>query len=1352
MTTVIDVSGPRGADGLDGSYATIYNSGYKSGNHGSDATNPTWGVDAGGQLNSFIKVQIIDNIDGASIECLGKYRPPGYGVYNYQKTFSCKNVNVFILRADGARGDSGMNATRGANGGRGGTITLQMDDTDSGLLMLFVTAWTPSISYSLDVNGGNGGKAGRHGTPGKGGPGGRGGSSYSWSETHHDRNGNRITRYYTNPGGSSGPWGSDGQRPTFTLFNGIAGINGIFRFLIKNSITNVVTEYNEIYDIRLQNVITHSTTGAYEPDAQIIIDSINVYNKSNTPTPRSPPLRGTDLLHLTATMTGLERMFPAFDINGHSINIQFPIELTRVSHMNSMVVGHVTKVIWEVKNTSNVDFGAQAKNKRLIRVRLGKVGGEILPSALKFGLKPDQQGVSTIPPVQNMENEYIFEIPLLRAGKTLKLEAVLTLIEAEAFEYVDFWLYLELGKIAEPSIPKIIHILSFDVRASTIYRGFPQGFYPDVLLVTNHKTTRNEYLAWVKLFKEILGLRFFIWDISQMGHFSLMKDITTLYSNEPTTLMKDLSGKTIIVLNNEFEYGEYGQKFTPQNFILKHEWIEAIHKNDNNAGKNECVNILDELLINAFEEFRENKSEFENCRGFTQYLMGKEKDPLVEIPPDNIEENITEENITEKNIPEKNIPEENIPEENDSEENDSEENNLEEDNYEQFDIRQLTNDPAKLINEITEVHIRPKFFFNMEKRMRKKASKIDKNLRKLRPHFQHHVIYQWNNVKLRLFQFKKNREKKGGNVIIIPSMTTTKRRLIFSAASWRKSTVEFISSTINLRGIIAGLGIDNHFRILEMIFITGPLDDDEEVNDIGLFLMGGHRILNEEEKHVAELLKQQIIYDIAVELSTICDGIGGNSSLKDEEILVIMENLRRLVWKVESLSGKTCLPQETTNENLLPTISEENEDTSSLLLTYETELEQTNALLNNEMEPEQTNLDENINCSDIIPNCSDVIPNCSDIIPDINDKGTTFNGFDTAGGDVGVENEIIFYMFPVKQDTPLGEWMMDTLAQLYAFIKCLRSGIYQSILPNRRTAKMQQQSMDLLHRIGDATIVDFTDPRSSEKLEYLNAKIDNCVLKENDIENEELFDLPTSSLKKKISLNSINYAASSLKEKTSLGSINGVELSLSNKESLSSIYGVVDSQDSFPDNSVPTNLVSIQYDNSTEIPSLMSIASGLSFASSMTRATKMSSSSFSYSGPSASRSRIPYKKLDPTRQKTIKSFKKGAKLQLRIMIQKYYKQWKKESGILDLSRKDLRRKAMETIFEPFEQLVDNTLYGRNFQKKGDGLVGGVKNIIISYSKYNKLKEAEMQRIDNMEDIIVKFRIFQKKMILDTIIE
>ncbi|CAG8558908.1 27870_t:CDS:10, partial [Dentiscutata erythropus] len=843
MTTVIDVSGPRGANGLNGSSAAIYSFGLENGNHGSDATNPTMGTDAG---DIELKITEIDSIDGASIEFLGQYRTPGYVVHDYQNTFSCEKVSLFILRArgdgghggnggNGAEGYSGMDATRstpgtdggrggndgnagagtrqaliliykalliltinisdyvyiysGANGGKGGTITLHMNDTDSGLLMLFVAAWTPNISYSLDAYGGRGGNAGCHGLPGIGGQGGRGGYSYSWSETDGSRD--QIISYYSNPGGSQGPSGS----------NGIMGLTLISYF--ASSVTNDVTEYNEIYDIRLHEVITHSTTGAYEPDAKIIIDSIIVYNKSNTPTPRrdirvninntiwiynqklkehillpqmidkltikeincnqpfsfllggyvvdkpGPPLRVTDLLHLTATMTGIERIFSAFDFNGHSINIQFPIELTRVLHMNSMVVDHAVKVIWEVKNTSKVDFGVQAKNERLIRVRLSKVGGEVSPSALKFGLKSDQKGVSTIPPVQNMENEYIFEIPLLKAGETLKLEAALTLTEAEVFEFADFWLYLELGKIAEPSIPKIVHILSFGVRVSIIYRGFPQGFYPDVLLVTNHKTTRDEYLEWVKLFKEILGLRFFIWDISQMGHFSFIRDIQTLYSNEPTTLMKDLSGKTMIILDNEFVYGEYGQKVTARNFILKSEWIEAIHKNDNNAGKEECVNVFDELLTNAFEEFRENKSEYENVRGFSQFLMGKEKVPLENVPPDNTEENIPKENNLEENNLEKNNLEENDPEESNSEEDILEE---------QCDIKQLTNDPAKLIEEITEV------------------TKIDKNLRKLRPHFQHHVIYEWKNVKLRLFQSKKNREKKGGSVIVIPSMTTTKRR------------------------------------------------------------------------------------------------------------------------------------------------------------------------------------------------------------------------------------------------------------------------------------------------------------------------------------------------------------------------------------------------------------------------------------------------------------------------------------------------------------------------------------------------------------------------------------------------
>ncbi|CAG8653851.1 5883_t:CDS:2, partial [Paraglomus occultum] len=367
-----------------------------------------------------------------------------------------------------------------------------------------------------------------------------------------------------------------------------------------------------------------------------------------------PPLRATDLLRLTATMTGLRKTFPAFDIEGRVINIQYPIEFTHISHLNSMVVGQTAKVKWGVQNTSNVDFGALAPNGRRIRVRLEKKAGEVSRSALKFGLKTEQQGVATVPPVQTLEREYIFEIPLLRAGQTLQLEASLELSEAEIFEYAEFWIYLELGQITAPSLPNVVHIQSFNVRVSTIYRGFPAGFYPDVLLVTNHKTARDEYMAWADLLKQQLGLRFFVWDISQMGHFGFTRPIPTLFSSEPTTLMKDLAGKTMIILDNEFEYGDYARTVTALSFVMKCEWLQAMHENDNKfvfncfieiaspfffvslrksslpdrfyvvcakADRNARLVALEEFARTPFEAWKQTKYSFEHVQNLTHHLM-----------------------------------------------------------------------------------------------------------------------------------------------------------------------------------------------------------------------------------------------------------------------------------------------------------------------------------------------------------------------------------------------------------------------------------------------------------------------------------------------------------------------------------------------------------------------------------------------------------------------------------------------------------------------------------------------------------------------------------------------------------
>jgi len=90
--------------------------------------------------------------------------------------------------------------------------------------------------------------------------------------------------------------------------------------------------------------------------------------------------------------------------------------------------------------------------------------------------------------------------------------------------------------------------------------------------------TRNEYVAWDTLLRQRLGLRFFLWDISLMGHFSLTKRISTSFSKESTTtLMKDHVGKTFIILNNEFEYvyGDESRMVTALDFMVKQEVGDA---------------------------------------------------------------------------------------------------------------------------------------------------------------------------------------------------------------------------------------------------------------------------------------------------------------------------------------------------------------------------------------------------------------------------------------------------------------------------------------------------------------------------------------------------------------------------------------------------------------------------------------------------------------------------------------------------------------------------------------------------------------------------------------------------------
>lgn len=217
----------------------------------------------------------------------------------------------------------------------------------------------------------------------------------------------------------------------------------------------------------------------------------------------------------------------------------------------------------------------------------------------------------------------------------------------------------------------------------------------------------------------------------------------------------------------------------------------------------------------------------------------------------------------------------------------------------------------------------------------------------------------------------------------------------------------------------------------------------------------------------------------------------------------------------------------------------------------------------------------------------------------------------------------------------------DMLAQLYAFIKSLRAGLHQRILPNRRTARVQKQAMDLLHRIGDASIIDFADPRSKAKLKSLQQQ------KPVTVDQEKSFEYLNS--------NQAFGTMSNIQELPTYNTTPNTIWDGFQDRTLNTPLFKSDSQTTM----YPSDYFTYPANDISKPITPMSLASGLSFTSAMTSATRMSSASFSIQGTSASRSRITYKKLDPQRRRTIESFKGEVKLHLRKLIRKHYKNWEK---------------------------------------------------------------------------------------------
>jgi hypothetical protein len=512
----------------------------------------------------------------------------GNGCYGHRGS----DATQYSWGSDGGRGgdggDGGM-ATSGARGGDGGNIVVTLSEDDTPLLMLLHHA----------VKQGAGGIAGKNGIGGAGGSGGSGGSSYSWTTTSSSRNSDGTysthTHYHSNPGGSDGPSGSSGSNGNARVVAGANGEVGSFAIRVTDGTSS--TTYESRYDLRLVS-FSHENLNedaVYEPREVVRVFDLEVENVGGMPTPKkdelslalatggwvkpepgelkcrpglppgerfkvpgelrfriadhtpdkpSEPLEVEESIYQRAMLPSVHRDFESYQ-TGDAIQqgkfvIRYPARLSAVSNLNSLAAGEATRIRFTVTNQSRFSLGTASETKRVLRVRVATSEDSELGDEHVELVIAGPGGDQVIAP----QAGWTHELATLGAGEETTVELVAR-IKAGAPEYLRFGaiVTLELGEIDAPEKPRPIQLRGFDVRVA---RPFAVSD-ADLLLVVNHRTTREEIEAWEQV-GERLAFKTAIWDLSRERHLDLEKPLS-----DGISLSDWFAHKAIVVLDNAIE-------------------------------------------------------------------------------------------------------------------------------------------------------------------------------------------------------------------------------------------------------------------------------------------------------------------------------------------------------------------------------------------------------------------------------------------------------------------------------------------------------------------------------------------------------------------------------------------------------------------------------------------------------------------------------------------------------------------------------------------------------------------------------------------------------------------------------
>ncbi|MBL9017828.1 MAG: hypothetical protein JNL83_26815, partial [Myxococcales bacterium] len=476
--------------------------------------------------------------------------------------------------------------TSGAPAGEGGQIVVCVRAEDKPLLMLI----------RHDVSGGSGGKPGVNGSGGSGGSGGRGGDSYSWTttSTYRDSSGNTQTRthYHRNSGGSNGASGSSGASGNARVKQGADGEPGNFAIEVTGA-AGPIAVYPSRYDLRLVHFAHDSLNEdcVYEPRELVRVFDVEVENVGGMPTPTKDelalaladggwvepepgelrctpglppgerykvpgelrfriadhapegpgdPLEVEESILQRAMLPSVRRDFENYQ-EGDAIEqgrfvIRYPVRLSAVENLRSLCAGEASRVRFSVTNQSRFGLGALSDCRRVVRIHVATApDSELGDEHVVFSIDGEDLAPGT---------GWIHELTMLPAGETANLELTIR-VRSSAPEYLRFAAHvtLELGAIDDPISTRAVQLRGFDVRVA---RPF-QVSDADVLLVVNHRTTREEIEAWDQL-GEQLAFKTAIWDLSRERHLDLERPLA-----DGIALADWFKDKAIVILDNEIE-------------------------------------------------------------------------------------------------------------------------------------------------------------------------------------------------------------------------------------------------------------------------------------------------------------------------------------------------------------------------------------------------------------------------------------------------------------------------------------------------------------------------------------------------------------------------------------------------------------------------------------------------------------------------------------------------------------------------------------------------------------------------------------------------------------------------------